>query len=437
MTDFRNNLGRKFFSGTCGASLALLPLLVFSHSLTTILLVFILISLLIRMDMLAGRMRQPFKGIPGIYILFFSFVAWAALSSVLNHVSILDLRRFFSYTPILIIPALSMGSGSGRFRRLALISSVCGAILVLGALGIREAGWVFPGARIWEFGRLRGFAGHAIPAAGLFTALALLCIPFSFEDGTHRNQRLVFSALFLINGVGVVLTQSRSYYIAFSLIIVCFFAFWSKRRKVWWMGGFLILLSFVYVGAQPELVARIETMTDLSYGSNAHRLAMWQVGWDVLTESPRHFLFGIGYGAWKEQSELYFGRYLPSLMVVSKHTHVHNIPLQIAMETGLIGLGLYGGLFFSLIRPLVEAVRLSGREPESEQRLFVIGTLLVVASYIIAGMFDYLHMPVSLLSLYIIVAFGLAAAQQIREQHAQTHVTKPDTKPDIGTNSPV
>ena len=110
----------------------------------------------------------------------------------------------------------------------------------------------------------------------------------------------------------------------------------GRKEKV---GVFLGLTLFLlFFALYPGLLSRIWSIFDPTYPSNRFRLLVWSSTLKIIAENP---FFGVGFGNY----ELHYPPFrtveewrLSEKLVVA---NAHNDYLQIAAETGLIGLGLF------------------------------------------------------------------------------------------------
>jgi len=98
-----------------------------------------------------------------------------------------------------------------------------------------------------------------------------------------------------------------------------------------------------------------------------------------------------------------------------RHTgHLHDTPLQIAVERGLVGLALWFWIFVAFF---VRAVGVLRRVPAqaAADRALVVGALAAVTAFLVAGLFEYnfgdtevLLAILSVMALPFVVERGLA-----------------------------
>ncbi|WP_062227511.1 O-antigen ligase family protein [Aureimonas frigidaquae] len=89
-------------------------------------------------------------------------------------------------------------------------------------------------------------------------------------------------------------------------------------------------------------VERYET-TGVASGSVDVRLAMWSAAWDVWTEHP---LIGIGHVG---KMETVAARAGANAQAVGQYTHLHNLVVDEALNSGLVGLVLLLGTFLAFL----------------------------------------------------------------------------------------
>src|SRR5262249_46295873 len=71
-----------------------------------------------------------------------------------------------------------------------------------------------------------------------------------------------------------------------------------------------------------------------------------------------------------------------------RHTsHLHNTPLQIAAERGLLGLATWLAIYVAFFRRTIAIFR-GLPAGQAEDRALVLGCLLAVAAFLIAGLFE-------------------------------------------------
>jgi O-antigen ligase len=162
--------------------------------------------------------------------------------------------------------------------------------------------------------------------------------------------------------------------------------FFKKDLKVAAIGSALmavfITAAIVFL---PPVKNKVASIADLQKNpSNVERLYLWRVARDMIAHSP---ITGVGFRQWGEKVPEYSARYSPSwkFSPASFH-HAHNTYLQVAAETGLVGLALFLGFWLNLT---ALAFRLSARYPAgSFVRALNLGTAFSIINLLIGGLFE-------------------------------------------------
>ncbi|MBM7567786.1 O-antigen ligase family protein [Paenibacillus sacheonensis] len=266
-------------------------------------------------------------------------------------------------------------------------------------------------------GRLAGFIDYANAYAILLLLALLLAFALSLGEQTFPYARWLQLAIFFCAG-GLYLTESRTVLALTSAAFVFLYA-WSRRNNFpLWLRSFTNAMLGIAAGAayewSPWLAIPAAVVCALGYyasdallskraarfaltiiapmlgiaaaavgsgmasrwstallrtGEGFTRLVYYGDAWSMFLDSP---IWGFGAGAWsamqyRYQSASYFTAY------------VHSQPLQVMMETGLIGLTLFAAACAVLmVRGILAAKRKGGREGLFDRVLLLaMGTLLL------------------------------------------------------------
>lgn len=188
----------------------------------------------------------------------------------------------------------------------------------------------------------------------------------------------VLTSIFLV--VGIVLTRSRTAYVA-GIIVVCLqFIFWQKikSKKIYLLtavcvGGYLLWVPTlnwldIHIFQRIEVVDYVRSAT-----TGDIRLAAWKIFVDAITDSP-----WVGYG-WTEvaNAQIAVADRHPSLGGMFGHTH--NLILDLFVWVG-IPLGLF------VLGYVLKWIFLAFRHMESEQDFLLLMVLVVIG---IHSMLEY------------------------------------------------
>jgi O-antigen ligase len=206
--------------------------------------------------------------------------------------------------------------------------------------------------------RVSGLLGHPNFLSGTL-AMLLPIIAAVLLSGASRMQKLVAASAFLLGCVALLLTLSRSGWLAFALacLILLGMSFVHPRLRKRYVGPRLALLGIGILAAlvfAPSIIKRF-TMSDP--GALQFRYEWMTVAWNMVKGDP---LLGLGlntfvfnlpgntpYGGPTGLNER-FGPIWPV---------VHNIYLLVWSEQGTLGFLLFLGFHVALIRTAVRNLR--------------------------------------------------------------------------------
>lgn len=190
-------------------------------------------------------------------------------------------------------------------------------------------------------------------AAGAIYSIAAL-ISFALLARAKNPSLLSWPAFwFATNVIGIVLTQSRTAYVAFLAALVVMF-FWRRKflkRSINY--GVPILLPLLYLLlVQPAVTHRAQEVSDLEDPNIVTRFIYYQRAIEDFTQSP---IVGTGFGRFNDQLKIYSG--VPHLVYfatggssVDDDSHAHNSYLHFLAEGGIIGLALMLGVWITTFR---------------------------------------------------------------------------------------
>lgn len=186
--------------------------------------------------------------------------------------------------------------------------------------------------------RARGPFLQAVANGVSLNLLALVALD-SFRR--RRLPGMVALALVALVPLAALATKTRAVWLSFSgsVVLLVFSRFPRVRRTclVLAVAGGVGLVTMAFMGSQDDtMTERLQERSPVDF-----RMAVYQAGWDMFLEKP---LFG--WGAEEMQSEL--TRRITDFRQES--FYFHNTYLEIVVEYGLLGLGLYLWLIIDLFR---------------------------------------------------------------------------------------
>ncbi|HCC22245.1 TPA: hypothetical protein DEP86_02490, partial [Candidatus Uhrbacteria bacterium] len=316
-----------------------------------------------------------FSGRPDSYIP----TAWLLLGYLLTW----SIFAFFKLSIRLVAIALSIG-GALQFM-LALSQFSFQRVIANKWLGIAEHLPDIAGTSVVETinGRwLRAYGSLPHPnMLGTYLAIAALASLFLFLSVRGR-WRLLAGLGAMVNILGMGLTFSRSAFVGFLAGLVVLLAGYalvtkrSDRRSVLLVAGFsLTILIAVSALLYEPFLTRIMAIGRLERISIESRLNQYDEAWGLVKMSP---WFGVGPGMMPEVSAYVLAMY-PNPW---DYQPIHNLPILILVETGIVGLIVWLALVLSLLRLGIKTVF---RRTGFDSVLPVV--LLIVL--LTAGLFDH------------------------------------------------
>ncbi len=251
----------------------------------------------------------------------------------------------------------------------------------------------------WTGAKRAGF-GSTVNRFGLWSAIIFLGCALLYkrlwgcsDDKFGYVIRILFWFIMSsVSAMGIVFSQSRSAWLASALIIPLFFFYQSYRAKRINLKSIIFMaVCFILISMLTNLPGRIEqriisdmdgiekllngTMNSepsaMSDGIKSVdiRLQMYRFFWEKWKERP---LFGYGPCV----SEIMMKAPNDEYREISPYDHFHNIALDLLIQLGTVGLTLFIGCFFIIIRQL--ALGKQRGEVDLDYYLFVLGGLALI-----------------------------------------------------------
>ena len=247
--------------------------------------------------------------------------------------------------------------------------------------------------------RAHGFYSIYMTLGGVLAMVLVLTLPRL----TYFRHRAAAATAWLVGALGFALTLVRGAWVGFG-IGVAVLACTVRRQTVTFVG---VLLVAAAVLAVPGVLQRVLSFVDVTDPTARERVAMMSAGVTLVREHP---IVGIGPG----QVKRLYPQYAPSYAVRRHTSHLHNTPLQIAVERGLVGLALWlwmFGAFFARLLRIWEHVPAEA----VQDRALVAGCAAAIVAFFIGGLFEYnfgdtevLLVAMSLMALPLVIERGHA-----------------------------
>ncbi len=279
-------------------------------------------------------------------------------------------------------------------KRLLYIAFVVGTLASLYAV-LQYAGIepIWPG-KIEPFGTrsVSTFGNPNFLASFLIVLLPVIAVLALLEKSPIK--KLFLGGLFGINLFGLLVTRTRSAWLGFfvaSIFIAFFLVFHqvsllSRNRKWLIFITVLLFLAMLYPvsverqGERKVMVAKVamekvKSIADFEQMAYLQRFLIWKAAYSMFNKSP---LLGHGWGNFEIIYPFYQGKYLNIKKYSPFRTHAnnaHNEILEIASQTGIVGLGIYIWLFILFFRVGIDGYRKLTDEYHKTVTLGLLGSI--------------------------------------------------------------
>lgn len=231
----------------------------------------------------------------------------------------------------------------------------------------------------------------------VYGTFLLIAIPITLMAAIFGNGwkvKTFFTVTTILATVNMFLTYSRGCYIA--LLISVLILLFCKGRGWLWGGVGALALSPLYL---PESVMqRIMSIGNLADTSVSYRINIWK---GALAMFEKYWWMGVGIG-----DAAFVSIYQSEALTAAEEaSHAHNLFLQIACESGILGLFILFAFFIWIFRSTLS--NLSGTAGfEKWMRLTLIA---VWVGLLVQGMTDYIFYNNNLFAIMMISLGGMIA----------------------------
>jgi O-antigen ligase len=281
----------------------------------------------------------------------------------------------------LYVTANALPGSEAAHRVLVALAAVVAIAAVVGLLQVGLCPGPEPdyGSRAWLYHRCfraRGFFSIYMTLAGVLNLVLLATLPLLLP-GRALTRWLI--PPWVLTLAGFVATDTRGAWLGFVSGALALLP--MTRRGRWLLIGGLLVLGLIATLGPQHLRQRFLSMGDPGDRTVKERVYMWRSGLAMWQTSP---WLGVGPGGVKRE----YGRYALPEAIKKRTGHVHNTPLQILVEQGVIGLAAWLWIWGEFY---VRAVGFLRRLPDTaaQDRALIAGSLAAIAGFLVAGLTEY------------------------------------------------
>jgi O-antigen ligase len=277
-----------------------------------------------------------------------------------------------------VADALPGAEAADRFLSALAVVGAGAALMGLVQVGLCPHPEPSDGLARWFFHRCdRARASFSIymTLAGVLTLILLATVP-RLLPGSLRRWSV---AAWLVTLAGLAATFTRGAWVGFASGVLALLP--ATRRGRWLLVGGLLVLVMAALLGPAHLRQRLVSMSDPHDPTVRERQYMWRSGVTIWWEHP---WLGIGPGGVKRE----YRRYAMPEAIKTRTGHLHNTPLQILVERGVIGLGAWLWIWVAFYAHALALLRRLPADARRERAL-VVGSAAAMTGFLVAGLSEY------------------------------------------------
>lgn len=311
-------------------------------------------------------------------LLIMLFIVWTMISTILSIDARTSGRELIGFLGeiSLMFGVFNVGLDKDlKFRRklinllliFCVLQSIYGILQYFTGLDITHK------TRLEPFTRIRGTLGHWNSLGGILGMVLPVMLSYTIFSPQIR-QKVLYSVSFVVLSLALIFTSTRGAWIGtFAGVIVILI---SKFR---WKTLLLIFFLPLVLLIQPVRKRLYDTLVNLEPA----RIYMWQKSVEMIKEKP---ITGYGLGTFQKLLyEKHFDEEGKKVIGVEKeHFHSHNILLNTAVETGILGSILLALILIFILKYAISLIKTS----EITKLPIILGIMGGVVDFCLHGMVD-------------------------------------------------
>jgi O-antigen ligase len=313
---------------------------------------------------LATLRRRPLPPMPAFLLPLGVYAALTLVSAAFSlspQASFIDSKQLLLFLMVPMVATLASGSRAVKTMDVVIALGAAGALVCIvqfAMLGYDDTA-----------NRPEGTLSHYMTYSGVL--MLVTCAAFARLLYFRRDRNWPANAVPALH-VALAATLSRNAWVGTVLGVGTLVAL--RRPRLLWLVPVAVVAGFAV--APQGIRDRALSTFDMNNPTNRDRFAMMEIGRRIVQEHP---LFGVG----PEQIENVYEDYRPDYAVNPTNPHLHNVPIQIAAERGLLALAAW--LWFVVIagRDLFRQLR-RGQAPA-----VAAAGLAALVAMLSAGWFEY------------------------------------------------
>ncbi len=234
----------------------------------------------------------------------------------------------------------------------------------------------------------------------------LLVLPVSIGlmwTGKKIWQKLIYAGISGVLFGALILTFSRGCWVGLMVAAAIFITF--VAGKLWGLG--LIALPIIPAILPESIINRFTSIGDMKDSSTSYRVYIWM---GTLAMIRDFWISGIGMGAEAFKAVYPFYSYNG---IVAPHSH--NLFLQILVESGIMGIVLFGIILCFFLKRMATGYQLAGGKGASLSTI-ICAISAGICGFLVQGLFDNCFYNYRVLLIFwMVIGMGMAAVKLTKE----------------------
>ena len=359
-------------------------------------------------------MKTIVEGKTGLYLSIFNvflmiFVVCVLLAEVFSIMPGSSLRFLAFYLTCFILVLLFMVSIRTKEEMSEVLAIILAGMTIGGLYGIYQkfmgvavnASWIDTKLNQGSLSRVYAFFYNP----NNFAEIIVMFIPFylaAFFNSKSLYKKLIYLAMAVPPFAALLLTQTRSAWIAFAVAGLVY-VFFKEKRLI----PVFLLLGVLAIPLLPQsIILRIRTITNPEDTSSETRLALYQTVLPILKD---YWFTGLGLG---NETLLRVSRnYYSFIDNGSIPSHSHNLYLQIWLETGIAGILSFLAFIGATVK---KSIRTICSSKDSYINNVLIAGLASLSGIFVIGIVEYVWFYQRVMLFFWVVTGIMLAALCIR-----------------------
>ena len=258
-------------------------------------------------------------------------------------------------------------------------------------------------------------AGGPLGSPNFFAQMMVVVVAVALERFRHdpsRRARAVAGVSALVSAASVVFSFSRGGFVAL-VVVVGWMAFARPRNRAL-VAAVVVSLALVPVvaGDFVQRLGQVSAVTELGSGQRPSDGAIAGRAAEMLAATQMfgdHPIVGVGIGQFNVRYQDY-ARSI-ALELRREERSAHSLPLEIAAETGIIGLLVFGGIVVATVTRLSSMRRRLELEGRPDEAGLLFGLLVGLAGYFVCSLILHSAFPELM---WMLIGTGIACGTMSR-----------------------